>query len=517
MLQDGVRTDFNTYVPGTTTEIWNNFMGSPSVYFVFALPQDGIATPSDFNASASSYLRSLWDGSVNNPWSSASTGGSAGTLTGPDSSGYYTATLTNVIIPSNAVMLTGGLGYSYNVVSTLPLTQTNVAGYPITASPPAVTVCTTSSTTPRGCLPAVCTALDTPYKGCVGTLLPRFTGGLIVVAPDAQKVATSFTGRRAIVEDARCNKCHLELGIFAAETFHGGQRNDGTTCSWCHTPNRTSSGWGVDSTNFIHGIHAGFGTSGVSSGGKNKRTVKFTWYALSTTEGFWDIGYPGVLKQCETCHLPGTYDFSASASASALPNKQYRTVATGYYAASGVQVTTAATWKVNATAPAIPTGCVPGTTATTTGTELSAFRVSPYVTKTTVAGSPVTYGTSYSTNLAAVATYGCTPEGVFYTVPVSTSGVAAAGTIGQPFVGGEAASINASGTTLIDSPITTVCFACHDSALATAHMKGNGGVVYQTRNLTAGGTYTGTLVNNEQCMLCHGTGKLADIKAMHEK
>ena len=29
--------------------------------------------------------------------------------------------------------LTGGLGYSYNVVNTLPLTQTNLANYPVTA------------------------------------------------------------------------------------------------------------------------------------------------------------------------------------------------------------------------------------------------------------------------------------------------------------------------------------------------------------------------------------------------
>jgi OmcA/MtrC family decaheme c-type cytochrome len=494
MLQDGVRADFNTYALGSVEEMWTNFMGSPSAYFVFALPQDGISTPSDFNASASAYLRSIWNLSA--------TGSSGGTLTGPDSSGYYTVTLTGVIIPSDAKMLTGGLGYTYSLATTMPLTQINLStNYPVTATP--VALCTTSSSTPyAGCLPALCTNIPTntlPYRGCIGATMPNKTGGLIVVSPDAQKVATTYTGRRAIVEDARCNKCHLELGVFTAETFHGGQRNDGSTCSWCHTPNRTSSGWGADSTNFIHGIHAGFGTSGVSSSGKNKRTVKFTWHAASTAEGFWDLGYPGVLKQCETCHLPGTYDFSASASASALPNKQYRTVATGYYAASGVQVTAGATWKVNTT----NDGCIAGTAATTAGTELSAFSVSPYVTKTTIAGSPVTYGTGYSTNLTTTVSYGCTPEGVFYTVPAATTSAAGI--------------VDATGATLVDSPITTVCFSCHDSALATLHMKGNGGVIYQTRNLTAGGAYAGTLVNNEQCILCHGSGKVADIKAMHEK
>ena len=98
-------------------------MGAPSVYFVFAVPQDGITAPADFNASVSGYLRSLWNGTA--------TGTGAGTLTGPDASGYYTATLTGVTIPDNAVMLTGGLGYSYNVTTTLPLTQTNLADYPV--------------------------------------------------------------------------------------------------------------------------------------------------------------------------------------------------------------------------------------------------------------------------------------------------------------------------------------------------------------------------------------------------
>jgi hypothetical protein len=40
MLQDGARKDLN---PNTANDLWDNFMGAPSVYFVFALPQDGIA------------------------------------------------------------------------------------------------------------------------------------------------------------------------------------------------------------------------------------------------------------------------------------------------------------------------------------------------------------------------------------------------------------------------------------------------------------------------------------------
>ncbi len=291
MLQNGARADINDFANAAVNpasgdkEIWDNFMGAPSAYFVFAVPQDGISSPADFNASVSGWLKSIWNGKAS--------GTGAGTLTGPDANGFYTVTLTGVTIPDNAIMLTGGLGYTYNVTSTLPLTQTNLADYPVS--------------------PATATGQTNEI------------GGLIVIAPNVQKVAAGYTGRRAIVEDARCNACHQELGTFTEDAFHAGQRNDGTTCSWCHTPNRTSSGWSADSTSFVHAIHAGA-----------KRKVPYNWHAVSATENFSTIKYPGVLARCEQCHLPGTYDFSASASANAAglgadqtDKRPYRTVATG--------------------------------------------------------------------------------------------------------------------------------------------------------------------------------------------
>ena len=207
-LQNGTPVPINPFAtaainPATgLKEMWDNFMGSPSAQFVFAVPQDGIAAPADFNGSVSGYLRKIWDGTA--------TGSGAGTLTGPDASGFYTVTLTGVTIPDNAVMLTGGMGYSYNAASTQPQTQTNLAGFPVTA----------------------------PVAGQTNK-----AGGLIVIAPNVQKVASGYTGRRAIVEDKRCNACHQELGTFTEDAFHAGQRNDATTCSWCHNPAKTSSGW----------------------------------------------------------------------------------------------------------------------------------------------------------------------------------------------------------------------------------------------------------------------------------
>ncbi len=67
----------------------------------------------------------------------------------------------------------------------------------------------------------------------------------------------------------------------------------------------------------------------------------------------------------------------------------------------------------------------------------------------------------------------------------------------------------ADSTTLVNSPIATACFACHDSALARAHMEVNGASIYQPRG--------GALGTTETCMVCHDTGRIADIKVMHAK
>jgi len=448
MLQDGVAVPFNIFATAAVNpktgqkEIWDNFMGAPSVYFVWAQKQDGIATPADFNASTSGYLRSLWNGL------SSGAGSVKGTLTGPGSGGFYTATLTGVTVPDGAVMLTGGLGYSYSVFNTLPLTQTNLSDFPVTASTVAVGT---------GASPA-----PVADAGKLTPGMPNASGGLIVITPDAQLVASNgagnggtagaYTARRPIIEDARCNKCHLELGTFTEDAFHAGQRNDGSTCSWCHNPNRTSSGWSADSAYFVHAIHA---AAKRNQTGKDDPTLDFTWHASSTSDGFWKIGYPGILNNCETCHIPGTYDFSAPASAAAQPNRLYRTVATGI---------------LNSTVGTVTAGCTVTPINDCKATALSVFALSRD--SNLVTDNIKDYGKGYS---------------------VSTAGVAT-----------EAAT-----TTLVMSPIATVCYACHNATLAKSHMASNGASFYQPRSTA--------LVVPEQCTLCHNPGRVADIKTMHAK
>ena len=448
MLQDGARKDLNDFATATANpatgqkELWDNFMGGPSLYFVFAVPQDGVTAPADFNASVSGYLRTIWNGSA--------TGSGAATLTGPDADGYYTGTLTGVTIPTSAVMLTGGMGYSYNCTSTLPLTQTNLTAYPVTAPTATGLACATSTTN-------VCKQ-----------------GGLIGIAPNVNKVATGFTGRRAIVEDARCNACHQELGTFTEDAFHAGQRNDGTTCSWCHTPNRASSGWSADSVYFVHAIHAGA-----------KRSTEFTWHAATATSSFAEVKYPGVLNFCEGCHIPGAVNFENSASAAAVPNRPYRTFATGSFAGAVGNTFTSYSYSSGS--------CT--ASQSSPASDVTVHATAPYFTPTTNGTDSPNYGVAFSFNAGASGSNACTPGGTPFTIPPgqSTADVAAANAAYQ--------------TNLVVSPITSVCFACHDTSPAMAHFELNGGSIYKARSAA--------LNTTETCIICHGSGRIADIAEVH--
>ncbi len=264
----------------TASELMPNFAGSPSAYFVWAEPQDGINTPADFNKSASAYIKKVWNGSI-----------TTSTITGPDGNGFYTLTMNGTTIPSTAVMVTGGIGYTYGSGSP-PLVQTNLAAY--------------------------------PYNAATGA------GGLSVPAPNVWKVASGYTGRRVAVDTAKCNACHAALGV--APTFHVGQRNDAPTCSFCHNPNRTAEGWALNASTFVHAIH-----------GTSLRTAFFTWDATSTSgdeadDGFFKVTYPNLLNNCLACHVAGYYDFSAGVytanNGALMKNLLLSTAATGTFSST---------------------------------------------------------------------------------------------------------------------------------------------------------------------------------------
>src|SRR6266542_3335772 len=261
-------------------------------------------------------------------------------------------------------MLTGGIGYTYALNGTQPFTEIDLAA---------------------------------PY-----TYKANKTGGLIVAAPDVWKVATGYTGRRSIVSTAKCNACHVQLG--ATPTFHAGQRNDAPTCSFCHNPNRTSSGWSANVKDFIHALHGG-----------RARTVAFDWHAPSATDNYGEVEFPSPLNNCEACHLAGTYDFSLSYKKTA--NDQTPPTPNTFDATSLSNFLWSTTAAYTSTAPASYTLSPYVSTAATafTGTQANTYADATYgfgfsagnVTVTVNDGRVVTAGTQ---KISSTVTNVCTPS-----------------------------------------------------------------------------------------------------------
>jgi OmcA/MtrC family decaheme c-type cytochrome len=60
------------------------------------------------------------------------------------------------------------------------------------------------------------------------------------------------------------------------------------------------------------------------------------------------------------------------------------------------------------------------------------------------------------------------------------------------------------------TPATAACASCHDDDVSAAHMTSNGG----SFNTTQAAIDSGEVV--EQCSVCHGSGKTADVSAVHD-
>ena len=82
---------------------------------------------------------------------------------------------------------------------------------------------------------------------------------------------------------------------------------------------------------------------------------------------------------------------------------------------------------------------------------------------------------------------------------------------GFAFNAATSVTTEAAGSTLVLSPVTGACSACHDSSIAIDHMKANGGQFYSQRS-----TVLAPGAPKEQCMLCHGPGRVAAIGLVHQ-
>ncbi len=90
--------------------------------------------------------------------------------------------------------------------------------------------------------------------------------------------------RRAVVDDAKCETCHLNLA------FHGGNRHNPDYCVTCHMPEALDRD-GEQTINFkymVHSIHRGEKLEkGFVTGGTD----------------YSDVVFPGDLRNCDTCHI----------------------------------------------------------------------------------------------------------------------------------------------------------------------------------------------------------------------
>lgn len=265
--------------PFTLAASYSDLTGGPSFLVAYASnDQDGVSAPLDYNNKGKKAAQPVSVSVAN------LVNGSQGSLTGPDPSGYYTATLTGTA---------------------------NAAAFPAGATLRAVA------------LQGYWSQKD--FFG-VGQHLARH-------AISVEKPVTGDPKRREIVDSAKCSNCH--------EWFlgHGGNRVYSTdVCVMCHVPNLTSSGRGVNLTTFPNawgtnehpstGFDAalplswpeesmGFKTliHGVHASGKRSDPFDFVRDRCSNTSStsclyYYDMSevtFPGVLNNCETCHKPGTY------------------------------------------------------------------------------------------------------------------------------------------------------------------------------------------------------------------
>ncbi|HCZ33559.1 MAG TPA: hypothetical protein DHV93_08970 [Holophagaceae bacterium] len=269
---DGTPVTLNAAAAGGSASL-TGYTGGPSFLLAYALDQEGVS-PVDYNnlglANGQPKTVSIADLRDTNKALTV------GTLSAPDASGYYTATILSAF-PADAKLRSVGLQGYFTQVS------------------------------PAGARHAI----------------------------SVVKAVTGDTVRRKVIDSAKCAKCHEWF-----EGHGGNRVYEVQLCVQCHVPGMTTSGrgatdaymngldpasatyatltsWGVDPTvanaalalpqltnNFkdmIHGIHAGKDRTEPFRDARDFRN------ALTLVDAG-KIGFPGILNNCQSCHTYNGYD-----------------------------------------------------------------------------------------------------------------------------------------------------------------------------------------------------------------
>ena len=202
-------------------------------------------------------------------------------------------------------------------------------------------------------------------------------------------------------------------------------------------------------------------------------------------------------EMCNVCHTSNGqssgWSYNANTFVHAIHGASFRTNKFGWHAASS----TDGFWNV--TYPAILNNCqachVAGyydfSNSSYTSAVMSNMLLDVAVTGTLASSStssfafaPTSFGYALDTN------YGTGP---------------AATTVSN----GSVMSATSGTLNLVNTPILNACVGCHDKAADIDHMTTTGGGAFYTVRTSA--------VNNvEQCLLCHGSGTIADISVVHK-
>jgi OmcA/MtrC family decaheme c-type cytochrome len=301
------------------------FTGSPAFLLAFATTQDGITTPSDFNNSQTIKVNDVpvYIGTKQQqPMSvsvaqllSTNNAATIGSMSGPDGSGYYTATILG-----NGAAVCGGNGNPQVKCS-----------FPVGAKMRTVA------------LQSYFTQVGAPTDNVGGT------GNVARHAISVVNTVTGDTARRTIVNQEKCAACH--------EWFegHGGNRVKETqVCVMCHNTGLATSGKGIaDSVLLAYNANTAANTPTPSTGAFTRADrsllADWTFFSFSGTElalkfpvtsnnfkdmihgihagrdrvtpfqdardrapgaiallDFRRMDFPGKLNNCEACHVTGT-------------------------------------------------------------------------------------------------------------------------------------------------------------------------------------------------------------------
>jgi OmcA/MtrC family decaheme c-type cytochrome len=279
------------------------FTGGPSFLLAYTVPQDGIATPADYNNVGQSQAQPKSISIANLLSTNNSANGWISISTTP---GYYVANFRGTYaFPANAKMRSVGLqGYFTQVAAPAS------AAAPVARHAISVVKTVTGDTARRKVVDAVkCASCHEWFEG---------HGGNRVIGRE--------TGSSA---ELICVQCHVPGLATSGRRIPDTGANSMTTYAWTDADKFILREWGLmDSSNafiattnialglpvvtnnfkeMIHGIHAGRERVVPFQNARDRNTVKVLL-------DFRRMNFPGILNNCEGCHITGTYSTVPSAA-----------------------------------------------------------------------------------------------------------------------------------------------------------------------------------------------------------